>query len=116
MKSWLSTISTMVEAGLKELNQQSTTPTISVNVVEVTFTLLPKGSSEMWVEEYVTLAKMKEDFNFFSRYRGKSIIRVYKRGSDLCIAAYEVNKYENTVTTLVGDTSFANIIKANLLI
>lgn len=115
MKSWLSTISTMVEAGLKELNQQPT-PIESVNVIEVTFTLLPEGSSEMWAEEYVTLAKMKEDFNFFSRYRGKSIIRVYKRGSDLCIAAYEVNKYENTVTTLVGDTSFANIIKANLLI
>lgn len=115
MKSWLSTISTMVEAGLKELNQQPT-PIESVNVIEVTFTLLPEGSSEMWAEEYVTLVKMKEDFNFFSRYRGKSIIRVYKRGSDLCIAAYEVNKYENTVTTLVGDTSFANIIKANLLI
>ena len=47
MKTLLSAI---VATALSEMNKPNQEPTVTVNVVEVYYTLLAEGRSEMWTE------------------------------------------------------------------
>lgn len=74
MKSIFGALGTIVGAALAELDKPASAqePIISVKEVEVYYTLLVDGSSEMWTEEYKKLDKLIEDFKFFSKYKAKS--------------------------------------------
>lgn len=111
MKSLLGTLGTIVGAALAELDKPNQEPVISVQEVEVYYTLLADGRSEMWTEEYKKLDKLIEDFKFFSKYKDKSIIKVLKKGSNEIIAVYQTNGDDKSVITLKGDTAFADQLK-----
>ncbi len=111
MKSLMGTLGTLVGAALAEMNKPDQEPTISIQEVEVYYTLLADGRSEMWTEEYKKLDKLIEDFKFFSKYKDKSIIKVLKKGSDEIIAAYQTNGSDKSVVTLMGDPAFADQLK-----
>ncbi len=108
MKTLLSAI---VATALSEMNKPNQEPTVTVNVVEVYYTLLAEGRSEMWTEEYKKLDKLIEDFKFFSKYKDKSIIKVLKKDSDEIIAVYQTNGDDKSVVTLMGDPVFADQLK-----
>ena len=101
-------------AALSEMNKPDPEPTITVKEVEVYYTLLADGRSEMWTEEYKKLSKLIEDFKFFSKYKDKSIIKVIKKGSDEIIAVYQTDGSDKSVVTLMGDEAFANQLKFKL--
>ncbi len=108
MKTLLGTI---VSAALSEMNKPNQELTVAVNVVEVYYTLLAEGRSEMWTKEYKKLDKLIEDFKFFSKYKDKSIIKVLKKDSDEIIAVYQTNGDDKSVVTLMGDPVFADQLK-----
>lgn len=114
MKSLLGTLGTIVGAALAELDKPNQEPVISVQEVEVYYTLLADGHNEMWTEEYKKLSKLIEDFKFFSKYKDKSIIKVIKKGSDEIIAVYQTDGSDKSVVTLMGDEAFANQLKFKL--
>ena len=114
MKSLFGTLGTIVGAALAEMNKPDPEPTITVKEVEVYYTLLVDGRSEMWTEEYKKLGKLIEDFKFFSKYKDKSIIKVIKKGSDEIIAVYQTDGSDKSVVTLMGDEAFADQLKFKL--
>lgn len=114
MKSLFGTLGTIVGAALAEMNKPDPEPTITVKEVEVYYTLLVDGRSEMWTEEYKKLGKLIEDFKFFSKYKDKSIIKVIKKGSDEIIAVYQTDGSDKSVVTLMGDETFAQQLKFKL--
>ena len=114
MKSLLGTLGTIVGAALAELDKPNQEPVISVQEVEVYYTLRADGRSEMWTEEYKKLDKLIEDFKFFSKYKDKSIIKVIKKGSDEIIAVYQTDGSDKSVVTLMGDETFAQQLKFKL--
>ena len=116
MKSLLGTLGTIVGAALAELDKPNQEPVISVQEVEVYYTLLVDGRSEMWTEEYKKLGKLIEDFKFFSKYKDKSIIKVIKKGSDEIIAVYQTDGSDKSVVTLMGDEAFADQLKFKLFL
>ena len=116
MKSLLGTLGTIVGAALAELDKPNQEPVISVQEVEVYYTLLVDGRSEMWTEEYKKLGKLIEDFKFFSKYKDKSIIKVIKKGSDEIIAVYQTDGSDKSVVTLMGDETFAQQLKFKLFL
>ena len=111
MKSLFGTLGTIVGAALAEMNKPDPEPTITVKEVEVYYTLLADGRSEMWTEEYKKIGKLIEDFKFFSKYKDKSIIKVIKKGSDEIIAVYQTDGSDKSVVTLMGDETFAQQLK-----
>ncbi len=111
MKSLFGTLGTIVGAALAEMNKPDPEPTITVKEVEVYYTLLADGRSEMWTEEYKKLDKLIEDFKFFSKYKDKSIIKVIKKDSDEIIAVYQTDGSDKSVVTLMGDEAFADQLK-----
>ena len=114
MKSLFGTLGTIVGAVLSEMNKPDPEPTITVKEVEVYYTLLADGRSEMWTEEYKKIGKLIEDFKFFSKYKDKSIIKVIKKGSDEIIAVYQTDGSDKSVVTLMGDETFAQQLKFKL--
>ena len=114
MKSLFGTLGTIVGAALAEMNKPDPEPTITVKEVEVYYTLLADGCSEMWTEEYKKIGKLIEDFKFFSKYKDKSIIKVIKKGSDEIIAVYQTDGSDKSVVTLMGDETFAQQLKFKL--
>ncbi len=108
MKTLLSAI---IATALSEMNKLNQEPTATVNVVEVYYTLLAEGRSEMWTEKYKKLDKLIKDFKFFSKYKDKSIIKVLKKDSDEIIAVYQTNGDDKSVVTLMGDPVFADQLK-----
>lgn len=108
MKTLLGTI---VSAALSEMNKPNQELTVTVSEVEVYYTLLAEGRSEMWTEEYKELNKLIEDFKFFSKYKDKSIIKVLKKDSDEIIAVYQTDSNDQSVVTLMGDSTFADQLK-----
>ena len=114
MKSLFGTLGTIVGAALAEMNKPDPEPTITVKEVEVYYTLLADGRTEMWTEEYKKLGKLIEDFKFFSKYKDKSIIKVIKKGSDEIIAVYQTDGSDKSVVTLMGDETFAQQLKFKL--
>ena len=114
MKSLFGTLGTIVGAALAEMNKPDPEPTITVKEVEVYYTLLADGRSEMWTEEYKKIGKLIEDFKFFSKYKDKSIIKVIKKGSDEIIAVYQTDGSDKSVATLMGDEAFADQLKFKL--
>lgn len=114
MKSLFGALGTIVGAALAEMNKPDQEPTITVKEVEVYYTLLADGRTEMWTEEYKKLGKLIEDFKFFSKYKDKSIIKVIKKGSDEIIAVYQTDGSDKSVVTLMGDEGFANQLKFKL--
>lgn len=114
MKSLFGTLGTIVGAALAEMNKPDPEPTITVKEVEVYYTLLADGRSEMWTEEYKKIGKLIEDFKFFSKYKDKSIIKVIKKGSDEIIAVYQTDGSDKSVVTLMGDETFAQQLKFKL--
>ena len=116
MKSLFGTLGTIVGAALAEMNKPDPEPTITVKEVEVYYTLLVDGRSEMWTEEYKKLGKLIEDFKFFSKYKDKSIIKVIKKGSDEIIAVYQTDGSDKSVVTLMGDETFAQQLKFKLFL
>ena len=114
MKSLFGALGTIVGAALAEMNKPDQEPTITVKEVEVYYTLLADGRSEMWTEEYKKLGKLIEDFKFFSKYKDKSIIKVIKKGSDEIIAVYQTDGSDKSVVTLMGDETFAQQLKFKL--
>lgn len=108
MKTLLGTI---VAAALSEMNKPNQELTVTVSEVEVYYTLLAEGRSEMWTEEYKELNKLIEDFKFFSKYKDKSIIKVLKKDSDEIIAVYQTDSNDQSVVTLMGDSTFADQLK-----
>lgn len=114
MKSLFGTLGTIVGAALAEMNKPDPEPTITVKEVEVYYTLLVDGRSEMWTEEYKKIGKLIEDFKFFSKYKDKSIIKVIKKGSDEIIAVYQTDGSDKSVVTLMGDETFAQQLKFKL--
>ena len=111
MKSLFGTLGTIVGAALAEMNKPDPEPTITVKEVEVYYTLLVDGRSEMWTEEYKKLDKLIEDFKFFSKYKAKSIIKVIMKDSDEIIAVYQTDGSDKSVVTLMGDEAFADQLK-----
>jgi hypothetical protein len=113
MKSIFGALGTIVGAALAELDKPASAqePIISVKEVEVYYTLLADGSSEMWTEEYKKLDKLIEDFKFFSKYKAKSIIKVIMKDSDEIIAVYQTDGSDKSVVTLMGDEAFADQLK-----
>ena len=116
MKSLLGTLGTIVGAALAELDKPNQEPVISVQEVEVYYTLLADGRSEMRTEEYKKLDKLIEDFKFFSKYKDKSIIKVIKKGSNEIIAVYQTDGSDKSVVTLMGDETFAQQLKFKLFL
>lgn len=116
MKSLFGTLGTIVGAALAEMNKPDPEPTITVKEVEVYYTLLADGRSEMWTEEYKKIGKLIEDFKFFSKYKDKSIIKVIKKGSDEIIAVYQTDGSDKSVVTLMGDETFAQQLKFKLFL
>lgn len=116
MKSLFGTLGTIVGAALAEMNKPDPEPTITVKEVEVYYTLLVDGRSEMWTEEYKKIGKLIEDFKFFSKYKDKSIIKVIKKGSDEIIAVYQTDGSDKSVVTLMGDETFAQQLKFKLFL
>ena len=116
MKSLFGTLGTIVGAALAEMNKPDPEPTITVKEVEVYYTLLADGRSEMWTEEHKKIGKLIEDFKFFSKYKDKSIIKVIKKGSDEIIATYQTDGSDKSVVTLMGDEAFANQLKFKLFL
>ena len=116
MKSLFGTLGTIVGAALAEMNKPDPEPTITVKEVEVYYTLLADGRTEMWTEEYKKLGKLIEDFKFFSKYKDKSIIKVIKKGSDEIIAVYQTDGSDKSVVTLMGDETFAQQLKFKLFL
>ena len=114
MKSLFGALGTIVGAALAEMNKPDPEPTITVKEVEVYYTLLVDGRSEMWTEEYKKIGKLIEDFKFFSKYKDKSIIKVIKKGSDEIIAVYQTDGSDKSVVTLMGDETFAQQLKFKL--
>ena len=114
MKSLFGALGTIVGAALAEMNKPDPEPTITVKEVEVYYTLLADGRSEMWTEEYKKIGKLIEDFKFFSKYKDKSIIKVIKKGSDEIIAVYQTDGSDKSVVTLMGDETFAQQLKFKL--
>lgn len=114
MKSLFGTLGTIVGAALAEMNKPDPEPTITVKEVEVYYTLLVDGRSEMWTEEYKKIGKLIEDFKFFSKYKSKSIIKVIKKDSDEIIAVYQTDGSDKSVVTLMGDETFAQQLKFKL--
>ena len=114
MKSLFGTLGTIVGAALAEMNKPEPEPTITVKEVEVYYTLLADGRTEMWTEEYKKLGKLIKDFKFFSKYKDKSIIKVIKKGSDEIIAVYQTDGSDKSVVTLMGDETFAQQLKFKL--
>lgn len=114
MKSLFGALGTIVGAALAEMNKPDPEPTITVKEVEVYYTLLADGRTEMWTEEYKKLGKLIEDFKFFSKYKDKSIIKVIKKGSDEIIAVYQTDGSDKSVVTLMGDETFAQQLKFKL--
>ena len=114
MKSLFGTLGTIVGAALAEMNKPDPEPTITVKEVEVYYTLIADGRSEMWTEEYKKLGKLIEDFKFFSKYKDKSIIKVIKKDSDEIIAVYQTDGSDKSVVTLMGDEAFADQLKFKL--
>ena len=114
MKSLFGALGTIVGAALAEMNKPDPEPTITVKEVEVYYTLLADGRSEMWTEEYKKLGKLIEDFKFFSKYKDKSIIKVIKKDSDEIIAVYQTDGSDKSVVTLMGDETFAQQLKFKL--
>ena len=114
MKSLFGTLGTIVGAALAEMNKPDPEPTITVKEVEVYYTLLADGRTEMWTEEYKKIGKLIEDFKFFSKYKDKSIIKVIKKGSDEIIAVYQTDGSDKSVVTLMGDETFAQQLKFKL--
>ena len=114
MKSLFGTLGTIVGAALAEMNKPDPEPTITVKEVEVYYTLLADGRSEMWTEEYKKIGKLIEDFKFFSKYKDKSIIKVIKKDSDEIIAVYQTDGSDKSVVTLMGDETFAQQLKFKL--
>ena len=98
------------------MNKPDPEPTITVKEVEVYYTLLVDGRSEMWTEEYKKIGKLIEDFKFFSKYKDKSIIKVIKKGSDEIIAVYQTDGSDKSVVTLMGDETFAQQLKFKLFL
>ena len=111
MKSLFGTLGTIVGAALAEMNKPDPEPTLTVKEVEVYYTLLVDGRSEMWTEEYKKIGKLIEDFKFFSKYKDKSIIKVIKKDSDEIIAVYQTDGSDKSVVTLMGDEAFADQLK-----
>ena len=116
MKSLFGALGTIVGAALAEMNKPDPEPTITVKEVEVYYTLLVDGRSEMWTEEYKKIGKLIEDFKFFSKYKDKSIIKVIKKGSDEIIAVYQTDGSDKSVVTLMGDETFAQQLKFKLFL
>ena len=116
MKSLFGTLGTIVGAALAEMNKPDPEPTITVKEVEVYYTLLADGRSEMWTEEYKKIGKLIEDFKFFSKYKDKSIIKVIKKGSGEIIAVYQTDGSDKSVVTLMGDETFAQQLKFKLFL
>ncbi len=116
MKSLFGALGTIVGAALAEMNKPDPEPTITVKEVEVYYTLLADGRTEMWTEEYKKLGKLIEDFKFFSKYKDKSIIKVIKKGSDEIIAVYQTDGSDKSVVTLMGDETFAQQLKFKLFL
>ena len=116
MKSLFGALGTIVGAALAEMNKPDQEPTITVKEVEVYYTLLADGRSEMWTEEYKKLGKLIEDFKFFSKYKDKSIIKVIKKDSDEIIAVYQTDGSDKSVVTLMGDETFAQQLKFKLFL
>ena len=114
MKSLFGALGTIVGAALAEMNKPDPEPTITVKEVEVYYTLLADGRTEMWTEEYKKLGKLIKDFKFFSKYKDKSIIKVIKKGSDEIIAVYQTDGSDKSVVTLMGDETFAQQLKFKL--
>ena len=114
MKSIFGALGTIVGAALAEMNKPDPEPTITVKEVEVYYTLIADGRSEMWTEEYKKLGKLIKDFKFFSKYKDKSIIKVIKKGSDEIIAVYQTDGSDKSVVTLMGDEAFADQLKFKL--
>ena len=114
MKSIFGALGTIVGAALAEMNKPDPEPTITVKEVEVYYTLIADGRSEMWTEEYKKLGKLIEDFKFFSKYKDKSIIKVIKKDSDEIIAVYQTDGSDKSVATLMGDEAFADQLKFKL--
>jgi Iap family predicted aminopeptidase len=111
MKSIFGALGTIVGAALAEMNKLDPEPTITVKEVEVYYTLIADGRSEMWTEEYKKLGKLIKDFKFFSKYKDKSIIKVIKKDSDEIIAVYQTDGSDKSVVTLMGDEAFADQLK-----
>ena len=107
-------LSAIVAAALSEMNKPNQEPTVTVNVVEVYYTLLAEGRSEMWTEKYKKLDKLIKDFKFFSKYKDKSIIKVLKKDNDEIIAVYQTDGSDKSVVTLMGDETFAQQLKFKL--
>ena len=116
MKSLFGALGTIVGAALAEMNKPDPEPTITVKEVEVYYTLLADGRTEMWTEEYKKIGKLIEDFKFFSKYKDKSIIKVIKKGSDEIIAVYQTDGSDKSVVTLMGDETFAQQLKFKLFL
>ena len=116
MKSLFGALGTIVGAALAEMNKPDPEPTITVKEVEVYYTLLADGRTEMWTEEYKKLGQLIEDFKFFSKYKDKSIIKVIKKGSDEIIAVYQTDGSDKSVVTLMGDETFAQQLKFKLFL
>lgn len=114
MKSIFGALGTIVGAALAEMNKPDPEPTITVKEVEVYYTLIADGRSEMWTEEYKKLGKLIKDFKFFSKYKDKSIIKVIKKDSDEIIAVYQTDGSDKSVATLMGDEAFADQLKFKL--
>ena len=114
MKSLFGALGTIVGAALAEMNKPDPEPTITVKEVEVYYTLIADGRSEMWTEEYKKLGKLIKDFKFFSKYKDKSIIKVIKKDSDEIIAVYQTDGSDKSVVTLMGDEAFADQLKFKL--
>lgn len=111
--SLLGSIAKAVVIGLSELDAQNTV-NVQAKEIEVIYTLNAEGRSEMWTEEYTTLSKLKEDYKFFSRYDGNSIIKVLMKDTDQVIGVYQVNKEQKSVITIAGPESFNQQLLAQL--
>lgn len=109
----LSSIARAVVQGLSEIDSAPVT-NIQTNDIEVIYTLNSEGRSEMWMEEYKTLGKLKEDYKFFSKYDGNSIIKVLMKNTDQVIGVYQVNKKQKSVITITGPESFNRQLLAQL--